>query len=262
MAPRSEYSTNGTTWTTLTSVSGVTDNAYTQVNFGGVSARYIRLTMSSASLSLGDFMIFGQATAPTVSAVSTAVANSSSSNPVVLNVTGVGITGVTVASGPSHGTATVSGTTITYTPNAGYSGADSFTYTATNAKGTSTAATASITVNAPVMVAPTANAVTAAVSFGLHQRPDHSQHQRPRDQRRRRDRTRPRNGQHRRDVDHLHADGRLLGLGQLHLHGDQLGRHIVRRPRSASPSTPPVRRRSWRCSRGPRACRICRTPSG
>ncbi|WP_200918398.1 Ig-like domain-containing protein [Jeongeupia sp. HS-3] len=39
------------------------------------------------------------------------------------------------------GTATASGTTITYTPAAGYTGADSFTYRATNAGGTSAPAT-------------------------------------------------------------------------------------------------------------------------
>lgn len=39
-----------------------------------------------------------------------------------------------------------------YTPTAGYSGADSFTYTATNASGTSAPATVSITVGAPTLV--------------------------------------------------------------------------------------------------------------
>ncbi|WP_221178393.1 Ig-like domain-containing protein, partial [Pseudomonas protegens] len=42
-----------------------------------------------------------------------------------------------------------SGTSISYTPAAGFSGADSFTYTATNASGTSSPATVSITVGAP-----------------------------------------------------------------------------------------------------------------
>ena len=68
-----------------------------------------------------------------------------------------------VASGASHGTATASGTGITYTPTAGYSGPDSFTYTATNAGGTSAPATVTITVNPQ---APVANAVSATVAYG------------------------------------------------------------------------------------------------
>jgi hypothetical protein len=36
-----------------------------------------------------------------------------------------------VASGPAHGTTSVSGDVVTYTPTAGHFGADSFTYTAT-----------------------------------------------------------------------------------------------------------------------------------
>jgi hypothetical protein len=37
-------------------------------------------------------------------------------------------TGVTVAAAPAHGTATVSGTTITYTPNNTFSGTDTVGY--------------------------------------------------------------------------------------------------------------------------------------
>jgi hypothetical protein len=51
-----------------------------------------------------------------------------------------------VASGPSHGSASISGTTATYTPTSGYSGLDSFAYTATGPGGTSSPATVSVTV--------------------------------------------------------------------------------------------------------------------
>jgi Bacterial Ig domain len=53
-----------------------------------------------------------------------------------------------IASGPKHGTLSAigSGGSVTYTPNAGYSGADSFTYTGTSKLGTSAPATVSITV--------------------------------------------------------------------------------------------------------------------
>jgi uncharacterized repeat protein (TIGR01451 family) len=65
-----------------------------------------------------------------------------------LDVSGA-VTSVAVASGPAHGTTTVSGTTITYTPTAGYYGADSFIYTATGPGGTSAPATVSLTVATP-----------------------------------------------------------------------------------------------------------------
>ncbi|WP_330970389.1 Ig-like domain-containing protein, partial [Lysobacter sp. A3-1-A15] len=47
--------------------------------------------------------------------------------------------------------AVASGTTISYQPDAGFSGTDSFTYTATNSAGTSAAAAVSITVSAPTI---------------------------------------------------------------------------------------------------------------
>jgi uncharacterized protein YhjY with autotransporter beta-barrel domain len=65
--------------------------------------------------------------------------------PFVSGPTFTGI-GITVISSPSHGTATVSGTRVTYTPAAGYSGGDSLTYVATAIGGTSRAAVLTITV--------------------------------------------------------------------------------------------------------------------
>ena len=58
-----------------------------------------------------------------------------------LTVTGVGM--------PDHGTATVSGRTVVYTPPAGFSGAATFSYTATDAAGNNTTATVTVTVGAP-----------------------------------------------------------------------------------------------------------------
>jgi large repetitive protein len=54
-----------------------------------------------------------------------------------------------VGTSPAHGTVTVAGDVITYTPNATYYGADSFTYTATGPGGTSAPATVSLTVATP-----------------------------------------------------------------------------------------------------------------
>ncbi|MCA1860774.1 putative Ig domain-containing protein [Janthinobacterium sp. HSC-3S05] len=89
--------------------------------------------------------------APVAGNVSATVAYGSSANPITLNLGGGAATSVAVASGASHGTATASGTSITYTPTAGYGGSDSFTYTATNGSGTSALATVTITVGAPTV---------------------------------------------------------------------------------------------------------------
>ncbi|MEO0061734.1 MAG: hypothetical protein RLZZ08_294 [Pseudomonadota bacterium] len=75
------------------------------------------------------------------------------------SVTGV-YSSVGIASGASHGTATLSGRTVTYVPAAGFSGVDQFSYTATGPGGTSMPATVSITVQAPLLTA-AAHQVTA-----------------------------------------------------------------------------------------------------
>ena len=69
-------------------------------------------------------------------------------------------TGIAIASVPAHGTVSVSGNTVTYTPTAGYSGPDSFTYSAVGPGGTSAPATVSITV---ATLAPGGGPVTITV---------------------------------------------------------------------------------------------------
>jgi len=71
--------------------------------------------------------------------------NSSASLDLAPFITGT-VTGVAIVSAPAHGTATASGTTVTYTPRADYFGPDSFTYAAFNAVGSSAPATVSVTV--------------------------------------------------------------------------------------------------------------------
>ena len=70
---------------------------------------------------------------------------------------------VAVTTNPTHGTATASGTTISYTPAPGYTGPDSLQYTATNPGGTSVPATISITVTAPA--APGAGNASATATY-------------------------------------------------------------------------------------------------
>ncbi|WP_294254984.1 putative Ig domain-containing protein [uncultured Sphingomonas sp.] len=92
--------------------------------------------------------------APTTGPVSATVAYNSSATSITLALSGPTATSVAVVTPPAHGTATVNGLAIEYTPTADYYGADSFTYTATNSGGTSAQATVSITVSTPA--APTA----------------------------------------------------------------------------------------------------------
>ena len=68
-------------------------------------------------------------------------------------ITGVH-SGIAIATAPAHGTASITGDVVTYTPTAGYFGADSFTYTATGPGGTSAPATVTMTIATPA--APTA----------------------------------------------------------------------------------------------------------
>jgi len=63
-----------------------------------------------------------------------------------------------LASNPSHGSASVSGTTATYTPNGGYYGSDSFTYSVSGPGGSNTGA---VSVSVATPPAPTAAAVNA-----------------------------------------------------------------------------------------------------
>ena len=61
-----------------------------------------------------------------------------------------------IASGPSNGSTSLSGNTVTYTPSSGYNGSDSFTFTVSDGTTTSSAVTVSITVK-------TATQLTATV---------------------------------------------------------------------------------------------------
>ena len=99
-------------------------------------------------------------TKPTVSDSSASIGFNASATNIALTTSGT-VASVTVVSGASHGTATASGATISYTPTTGYHGADSFTYKATNVAGDSvTNATVSITV-----ADPTAVSITTAMAM-------------------------------------------------------------------------------------------------
>ncbi len=54
---------------------------------------------------------------------------------------------ITAVSAPAHGTATITSGAISYTPAAGYSGADSFSYTISDGRGGTASASVAVTVN-------------------------------------------------------------------------------------------------------------------
>jgi uncharacterized protein YhjY with autotransporter beta-barrel domain len=59
---------------------------------------------------------------------------------------GTALQGVRIVTAPAHGTATLSGTTVTYTPNRGYLGPDTFTYQSFSATASSPPATVTVSV--------------------------------------------------------------------------------------------------------------------
>ncbi|MFC4764308.1 Ig-like domain-containing protein [Dyella koreensis] len=142
------------TYTPSATFYGGTDSfTYTATNPGGTSApATVTVTVNAVSV-------------PTVSATSVTTAYNTPTNINLASaITGIDITAVNIASAPAHGTTTVSGETVTYTPSATfYGGTDSFTYTATNPGGTSTPATVTVTVNA--VGAPTVSATSVTTPY-------------------------------------------------------------------------------------------------
>ncbi|WP_010545311.1 beta strand repeat-containing protein, partial [Sphingomonas elodea] len=80
------------------------------------------------------------------------------------SIGGGGHTAIAIATAPAHGSASVAGDVVTYTPASGYFGSDSFTYTATGPGGTSAPGTVTLTVSTPA--APTAANASADVAYG------------------------------------------------------------------------------------------------
>jgi len=157
------------TWSASGLPAGLTLNATTGVLNGTPAAagnalfqitatdRYGATKTVNYSLTVGD-------AAPVAGNVSATV-NPDTSSPIVLALSGGPATAVNVASPPSHGSAIANGTVITYTPAPGYSGADSFTYTASNSSGTSAPATVTLTVSTPqLIIMPAAGALPKATS--------------------------------------------------------------------------------------------------
>jgi uncharacterized protein YhjY with autotransporter beta-barrel domain len=139
------------TYTPSATFYGGTDSfTYTATNPGGTSSP------ATVTVTVGAVGV------PTVTAKSVTTPYNTATNVNLASaISGTDITGVNVASNPSHGTVSVSGESITYTPSATfYGGTDSFTYTATNPSGTSSPATITVTVGATAAPTATAKSVT------------------------------------------------------------------------------------------------------
>ena len=106
---------------------------------------------------------------PFANPVTSNVGYNSSNNSVTLNINAGTPASVAVPTNPSHGTVSVSGTSITYTPTTNYAGPDSFTYTATNTSGTSAPALVTINVADPVITITPSGAFTATAGTNYSQ---------------------------------------------------------------------------------------------
>ncbi|MFC3726241.1 cadherin-like beta sandwich domain-containing protein [Neoaquamicrobium sediminum] len=158
---------------TMVTITGAGLTGASGVHFGGVVSADVTAVNDSTVLAevpahpggVVDVEVFaaaGTATAPaaftvensppTANPVSATVAYGSSNNPITLSITGMPASSVDVATAPAHGAANVSGMSITYSPTSGYAGPDTFTYTATNAGGTSSPATVTVTVSPPTII--------------------------------------------------------------------------------------------------------------
>jgi uncharacterized protein YhjY with autotransporter beta-barrel domain len=143
------------TYTPSASFYGGSDSfTYTATNPGGTSVP------ATVTVTVGAPAI------PTVAAKNAATPYNTAVNiDLSGSITGVDITAVTMATPPTHGTVSVSGQTMTYTPSSTfYGGTDSFTYTATNPGGTSVPATVTVTVTS--LNVPVAGALSVTTTTG------------------------------------------------------------------------------------------------
>ncbi|WP_216361192.1 putative Ig domain-containing protein [Caulobacter mirabilis] len=153
-APYSYSLASGSLPTGVTlSPSGLLSGAPTVVGTFNITVRATDSTTGGGPFSIDTpySLVVGVPNPPTAGPVSLTVAANSGANAVTPVLGGPPTVSVAVDAAPAHGTASASGLNLVYTPTAGYSGTDSFTYTATNLGGTSAPATVTVTVTPPVL---------------------------------------------------------------------------------------------------------------
>jgi hypothetical protein len=143
-------------YTVTSSPGGFTaSGASSPLTVSGLSVGQSYTFTVSASNSAGSGALSGPSNAA-VAADAIVASNSSATvaygtpSAITLSISGVA-TQVIVGSAPTHGNLAFSGITPTYTPNVGYAGPDTFTYTASDGNMTSAPATVSITVSAATL---------------------------------------------------------------------------------------------------------------
>jgi uncharacterized protein YhjY with autotransporter beta-barrel domain len=108
---------------------------------GGTFSASVSATNATATASQAVTITIGFSP-PTAGAASMTVPVNTSGTldltPYITGFTGFTVSGVSVATQPTHGVATVSGTNVTYTPSTNYFGTDTFAYVASGSGGTST----------------------------------------------------------------------------------------------------------------------------
>ena len=147
--------------------SGTTLSPETYILPGGTTGRYVRITVNGNTLnnwaSITELSVDGtpQNNPPTADSKTI---STNAGTPVTITLTGTDpipgdVLKFSVVANPLHGTLTApTSNTVTYTPNAAFTGTDTFTYKATDGQGVdSNIATVTITVNAPPPPPPTAN---------------------------------------------------------------------------------------------------------
>ena len=105
----------------------------------------VQVVDSSSQVSNKTFTMNIAYRVPETANVSASVAYGSSANTIALSIQYT-YTSVAVVAAPTHGSTSIVGTAIKYTPTSGWNGTDSFTYSATNPAGVSNISTVSITV--------------------------------------------------------------------------------------------------------------------
>lgn len=137
----------------------VTENTPTQITVTSPAGTTgsVDITVTTSTGTTTSVGAFNNAAAPVVVPAPTvakvpAVAIAYNTNGTAIDLTNSIIgtaSSIAVVTAPAHGTTSMSGNVVTYTPDAGYYGSDSFTFTATGPGGTSQPATVSLTVAPP-----------------------------------------------------------------------------------------------------------------
>jgi uncharacterized protein YhjY with autotransporter beta-barrel domain len=133
-APTPAANTTAVLYTPTTGYSGTDSFSYTATGPGGTSA------VSTVSITVSTLVPTAAAAAMTVPL------NTATTLDLAPYITGSSITGVEITANPAHGTVTVNGTKVTFTPVNNYFGADAFSYRAYGNAGTSASAVVSVTV--------------------------------------------------------------------------------------------------------------------